>query len=88
MFMTLNNSLSEEFSVYSFQIATRLGYFSCVVHLCTIFLLREHFDGYKSLRILRICVVTVLLVLLIVCMTISESVIFRFNRHISVKCAK
>ncbi|KAF3806834.1 hypothetical protein GCG54_00007084 [Colletotrichum gloeosporioides] len=88
MFMTFNNNLSEKFSVFSFQIATRLGYFSCIVHICTISLLREHFDGYESLRTFRVCVVAVLPVLLIICMTISESVTFRFNRHISVKCAK
>ncbi|KAK1853052.1 hypothetical protein CCHR01_04296 [Colletotrichum chrysophilum] len=56
MFMTFNNNLSEKFSVCFFQIATRLGYFSCID--------------------------------IPLCMTISESVTFRFNRHISVKCVK
>ncbi|KAF0327400.1 hypothetical protein GQ607_005261 [Colletotrichum asianum] len=50
MFMTFNNNLSEKFSVCSFQIANRLGYFSCIVRLCTISLLCEHFDAYKRLR--------------------------------------
>lgn len=51
-------------------------------------LLREYLDGYRSLGTFRGCLVAVLLVLLIVCMTISESVTFRLNRHISAKCTK
>ncbi|TQN68834.1 hypothetical protein CSHISOI_06633, partial [Colletotrichum shisoi] len=43
-YMTFSE-LGESFSVYPFQVATRLGYCSCIVHLCTICLLREHFDA-------------------------------------------
>ncbi|CCF42903.1 hypothetical protein CH063_02949 [Colletotrichum higginsianum] len=86
-YMTFSE-LSESFSVYSFQVATRLGYCSCIVHLCTISLLREHFDANKRLRDFRVILVSVFLVLLAVCMVISDSVTFRFNRRISVKCAR
>ncbi|KAJ0160276.1 hypothetical protein CTA2_8236 [Colletotrichum tanaceti] len=80
--------LSETFSVYSFQVATRLGYCSCIVHLCTISLLREHFDANTRLRNFRVVLVSVFLALLAVCMFISDSVTFRFNRGVSVKCAR
>ncbi|KAF6811687.1 hypothetical protein CPLU01_15065 [Colletotrichum plurivorum] len=86
-FMTFREDLSSGFSVYSFQIATRLGYFSCIVHFCTLSMLHEHFDRSKGMRNFRLGIVAGLLVLLIICMTISESVTFRFNRHVSVKCA-
>ncbi|WQF83991.1 hypothetical protein CDEST_09005 [Colletotrichum destructivum] len=86
-YMTFSE-LSESFSVYSFQVATRLGYCSCIVHLCTISLLREHFDANKRLRDFRVVLVSVFLALLAVCMVISDSVTFRFNRRISVKCAR
>lgn len=86
--MTFREDLSSDFSVYSFQIATRLGYFSCIVHFCSISMLREHFDRSKGMRNFRLVIVAGLLVLLIICMAISESVTFRFNRHVSVKCAR
>ncbi|KAK1966028.1 hypothetical protein LY78DRAFT_657712 [Colletotrichum sublineola] len=87
-FMSFDHHLSNSFSVYSFQVATRLGYFSCIVHLCTISLLREHFDTHKRLRNFRLMLVAMILVLLITCMVVSDSVTFRFNRHISVQCAR
>ncbi|KAK2022881.1 hypothetical protein LX32DRAFT_709274 [Colletotrichum zoysiae] len=87
-FMSFDPHLSASFSVYSFQVATRLGYFSCIVHLCTVSLLREHFDTGKRLRDFRVLLVAIILVLLVICMVISDSVTFRFNRHISVQCAK
>ncbi|KAK2048341.1 hypothetical protein LZ31DRAFT_550376 [Colletotrichum somersetense] len=87
-FMSFDTHLSTSFSVYSFQVATRLGYFSCIVHLCTMSLLREHFDTGKRLRDFRVMLVAIILVLLVICMVISDSVTFRFNRHISVQCAK
>ncbi|KAF6830027.1 hypothetical protein CMUS01_07921 [Colletotrichum musicola] len=87
-FMTFRDDLSDSFSVYSFQIATRLGYFSCIVHFCTISLVRERFDASRFMRNVRSALVAVLLVLLVVCMVISESVTFRFNHPISVKCAR
>lgn len=87
-FMTFTDQLSESFSVYSLQIATRLGYLSCIVHLCLISLLREHFDTNRCSRNFRVIVVALFLILLIICMVISESVTLRFNRRISVKCAR
>lgn len=87
-FMTFTDHLSETFSVYSLQIATRLGYLSCIVHLCLVSLLREHFDTNKGSRNFRVILVAIFLILLILCMVVSESVTLRFNRRISVKCAR
>ncbi|GJC96428.1 hypothetical protein ColKHC_05254 [Colletotrichum higginsianum] len=85
-YMTFSE-LNESFSVYSFQVATRLGYCSCIVHLCTISLLWEHFDANKRLRDFRVVLVSVFLALLALCMVISNSDAFIFNSHISVQCA-
>ncbi|OHF03609.1 hypothetical protein CORC01_00928 [Colletotrichum orchidophilum] len=82
------HGLDESFSVYSFQIATRLGYFSCITHLCSLSVLWEYFDEHKRLRTFRTILMVVFLAMMIGCMIISDSVTFRFNRHISVKCAR
>lgn len=87
-FMTFKGDISSSFSVYSFQIATRLGYFSCIVHFYITSLLPERPGASKGLRRLWLALVVVLIVLLVVCMIISDSVTFRFNRHISVECAR
>ncbi|KAK1445534.1 hypothetical protein CCUS01_12488 [Colletotrichum cuscutae] len=42
------HDLDDSFSVYSFQIATRLGYFSCITHLCSLSVLWEYFDANIS----------------------------------------
>ncbi|KAK1637410.1 hypothetical protein BDP81DRAFT_427428 [Colletotrichum phormii] len=82
------NDLDETFSVYSFQIATRLGYFSCITHLCSLTVLWDYFDKHKRLRLFRTILMVAFLAMMIGCMTISDSVTFRFNRHVSVKCAR
>ncbi|KXH28047.1 hypothetical protein CNYM01_03647 [Colletotrichum nymphaeae SA-01] len=82
------HGLDEGFSVYSFQIATRLGYFSCITHLCSLTVLWAYFDKHKRLRMFRTILMVVFLAMMIGCMTISDSVTFRFNRHVSVKCAR
>ncbi|KAL0778905.1 hypothetical protein CaCOL14_005163 [Colletotrichum acutatum] len=82
------HGLDEDFSVYSFQIATRLGYFSCITHLCSLTVLWGYFDQHKRLRMFRTILMVVFLAMMIGCMTISDSVTFRFNRHVSVKCAR
>ncbi|KAK1722167.1 hypothetical protein BDP67DRAFT_389939 [Colletotrichum lupini] len=82
------HDLDDSFSVYSFQIATRLGYFSCITHLCSLSVLWEYFDRHNWLRIFRTILMVAFLVMMIGCMIISDSVTFRFNRHVSVKCAR
>lgn len=79
--------LNGNFSVYSFQVATRLGYFSCIIHLCSLSILRNYFDKDRRLMNLRAVLMVIFLILLITCMIISDSVTFRFNRHVSVTCA-
>ncbi|KAK1657123.1 hypothetical protein BDP55DRAFT_39338 [Colletotrichum godetiae] len=77
------HGLDESLSTYSFQIATRLGYFSCITHLCSLSVLWEYFDQHKRMTIFRTIMMVVFLAMTIRCMIISDSVTFRFNRHIS-----
>ncbi|KAH8729246.1 hypothetical protein BGZ61DRAFT_384964 [Ilyonectria robusta] len=79
--------LNETLSVYSFRVVTSLAYFSCIIHLCSLTVVRDHFDEHRRLGYFRAGLIVLFLGLLIVCMVISESVTFRFNSNVSVKCA-
>lgn len=81
------HDLDETLSVYSFQVVTSLAYFSCIIHLCSLTVVRNHFDEHTRLGYFRAGLIVLFLGLLIVCMVISESVTFRFNSNVSVKCA-
>lgn len=81
------HGLNETLSVYSFRVVTSLAYFSCIIHLCSLTVVRDHFDEHRRLGYFRAGLIVLFLGLLIVCMVISESVTFRFNSNVSVKCA-
>lgn len=46
--------LDQKVSGYSYCIAVHLALLSCVVHLSSLTILRDHFDAHKHLRSIRI----------------------------------
>ncbi|KAJ3538401.1 hypothetical protein NM208_g5921 [Fusarium decemcellulare] len=81
------HGLDASLSVYTFQVVTMLAYFSCIIHLCSLTVVRNHFDEHRRLGYFRASLMLLFLALLIFCMFVSESVTFRFNPDVSVKCA-
>ncbi|RSL98599.1 hypothetical protein CDV31_012501 [Fusarium ambrosium] len=79
------HGLNESLSVYSFKVVTMLAYFSFIIHLCSLTVVRPKKPGF--LWYFRAGVMTLFLFLLIICMFFSGSVTFRFNSNVSVKCA-
>ncbi|KAK2600998.1 hypothetical protein N8I77_010482 [Diaporthe amygdali] len=49
--------LDQKVSGYSYCIAVHLALLSCVVHLSSLTILRDHFDAHKHLRNIRICLI-------------------------------
>ncbi|KAF5011190.1 hypothetical protein FDECE_2676 [Fusarium decemcellulare] len=88
MLMVLGlHGLDESLSVYTFQVVTMLAYFSCIIHLCSLTVVRNHFDEHRYSGYFRAALMILFLGLLIYCMFLSESVTFRFNQDVSFKCA-
>lgn len=81
------HGLNESFSVYSFKVVTMLAYFSFIIQLCSLTVIPNDVSEKQTLRYFRASVMLVFLLLLISCMVISQSVTFRFNSNVSVKCA-
>lgn len=49
--------LNQRVSAYSYAIAVHLALLSCVIHLSSLTILRDHFDFHKRLRSFRICLI-------------------------------
>lgn len=79
--------MGHEISVYTFQIATRLGYFSGTVHLSLLTICRDSRQHIPMLRRPRSVLMSIFLVCMFLSLLVTESVTFRFNRRISVACA-
>ncbi|PCD30223.1 hypothetical protein FGRA07_10373 [Fusarium graminearum] len=81
------HGLNESLSVYSFKVVTMLAYFSFIIQLCSLTVIPDGVSEKQTLRYFRASVMLLFLLLLISCMVISQSVTFRFNSNVSVKCA-
>lgn len=49
--------LNQRVSAYSYVIAVHLALLSCVIHLSSLTILRDHFDAHTRLRSFRICLI-------------------------------
>ncbi|CVK85199.1 uncharacterized protein FPRN_06924 [Fusarium proliferatum] len=88
LLMTMGlHGLNESLSVYSFKVVTMLAYFSFIVQLCSLTVVKRRASTGRYMRLFRACAMSLFLSLLIPCMVVSESVTFRFNSNTSVKCA-
>ncbi|KAF5229950.1 hypothetical protein FAUST_10114 [Fusarium austroamericanum] len=81
------HGLNESLSVYSFKVVTMLAYFSFIIQLCSLTVIPNDASEKQTLRYFRAGFMLLFLLLLISCMVISQSVTFRFNSNVSVKCA-
>ncbi|WXC54089.1 hypothetical protein SNK03_000094 [Fusarium graminearum] len=64
-----------------------LAYFSFIIQLCSLTVIPNDASEKQTLRYFRAGFMLLFLLLLISCMVISQSVTFRFNSNVSVKCA-
>ncbi|KAF5637775.1 hypothetical protein F52700_4477 [Fusarium sp. NRRL 52700] len=88
LLMTMGlHGLNKTLSVYSFKVVTMLAYFSFIVQLCSLTVVKKRTNTGRYMRRFRACTMSLFLSLLVPCMIVSESVTFRFNSNISVKCA-
>jgi hypothetical protein len=74
-------------SVYSFQIAASLAWFSCTTHLSTLTVLRNYFDTHQKVRTWRVVAMLALLFLLVFSMVLSHSATFYTNSGAYFECA-
>ncbi|KAG8674068.1 hypothetical protein FPOAC1_000031 [Fusarium poae] len=81
------HGLDESLSVYSFKVVTMLAYFSFIIQLCSLTVIPNDTTEKQPLRYFRAGIMMLFLWILIFCMVISQSVTFRFNSNVSVKCA-
>lgn len=65
LMLTGASGWNERLSFHAFQIASLLGYMSCIIHLCALTVIRDYFDTHRRLRNLRAVLMILLLLLLL-----------------------
>ncbi len=60
-------------SVYSFEIALSLAYFSCSIHISTLTVLRRYLQKYKTLAFVRVVLMVTLAIMLLAGLLILQS---------------
>lgn len=74
-------------SVFSFEIALSVAYFSCSIHISTLTVLRQYLRDYKRLALIRIVLMVILAAMLLAGLIILESGTFYELPVIKLGCA-
>ncbi len=74
-------------SVFSFQIAVSVAYFSCCIHISTLTVLRDYFEKHKLMCYIRIGAMIALVSALLASIVLSQSYTFNTNPDWHFACA-
>ncbi|KAH8888078.1 hypothetical protein GQ53DRAFT_767975 [Thozetella sp. PMI_491] len=74
-------------SVFSFEIAVSVAYFSCSIHISTLTVLRQYLKRYKKLAILRSIMMVILAIMLLAGLLMIESGTFYQVPSMKLGCA-